>query len=132
VDESTVTGLHHDSILRDPSSRKASVGSNIVERTSHVSQIPNLQNDIRTIIGEWKRNTSIIEVEQFLSERLQECSLEDVCNLMRILGKKSNSKVHSQLLQHILSHSLLLSGTFLKSLTSFMVFNALKRPIMGT
>jgi hypothetical protein len=50
-----------------------------------------------------KKNVSATEAEAFLSERLQECSLNQVCHVMRLLGKKSGSKLHLSLKPHLIA-----------------------------
>jgi tryptophan synthase alpha subunit len=62
-----------------------------------------LQSDlsIEEIFDDWKINLSGIKVKSFVNERLQECSLRQVCHLMRLLGKKSRNGTHLHLKRHL-------------------------------
>jgi hypothetical protein len=64
-------------------------------------QNPNLQFEIQSIIDSWKRDVSASDAKAFLCDRLKECSLNQVCRLMRLLGKKSRSKLHMSLKPHL-------------------------------
>ena len=65
------------------------------------SQDPRLLLEIDTIIKSWTTNVSVTEAKAFLSDRLQECDLNQVCHLMRLLGKKSRIKLHLSLKPHL-------------------------------
>ena len=86
------------------------------------SQDPRLLLEIDTIIKSWTTNVSVTEAKAFLSDRLQECDLNQVCHLMRLLGKKSRIKLHLSLKPHlpaIASHLESLSSSSSSSTWSF-------------
>ena len=62
---------------------------------------PTLPVEIDLILRSWKNNAPGSDAGAFLRERLHECSLNQVCNLMRLLGKKSISKAHLILRAHL-------------------------------
>ena len=95
----TLTGAHADA---DPVDKPILV-SNQESGSFQINKPQNLklQFEVDSVFDSWRSNVSADQAKVFLRERLKECNLKQVCHLMRLLGKKSKSKLHLSLKPHL-------------------------------
>jgi hypothetical protein len=63
--------------------------------------IPDWQKELRVVIGTGTEFVSASAFNDFISSRLQECSIDGISDIFRILGKKATTKNHLVLKRHL-------------------------------